>query len=95
MPRYRIISKDPNRFKELRGAGDIIELDSNAAAVPLSLGELEPFIGETLAETAAKMEQEAVPPAPPMPFVCDVCARGFNFKVALAGHKRSHKDKEA
>lgn len=86
---YRILTVSNSRWGEGWKYGDIVEMDFEAARVPLQKHEIEPveeFKKEVVAEVKEEKKEE-----PTGEFVCVVCQKVCKNKLGLTSHMRSHK----
>ena len=97
--KFKILTHDNNRWGEGWKFGDIVDMDYEAARVPLENGEIEPFTEEQakveleqLEEVKSLAVEENGKPEPePEEFICDVCRKVCKNKFGLMAHKKSHK----
>jgi hypothetical protein len=88
MPYYKILTTSPSRWGEGWQYGQIVPMDEPAARIPLERGEIELY-GETLEPVIPK--EDIKKETNSEVFICDICGKVCKKKIALIGHKRSHK----
>ena len=94
--KFRILTHDRGRWGEGWQFGDIVDIDHEAARVPLENREIELFtkveavaLIEELDEVKSLAVEENGKPEPT--FECGVCGKICASPLGLSAHKRSHK----
>ena len=67
MPKYKVLKSPPGRWGEGYQEGEIIEMDENAARVPVEKGELESYTDEKKTVSTESVNIAGVEPVSEQP----------------------------
>jgi len=89
--KFKILTHDRQRFGEGWQFGDIVDMDLEAARVPLENKEIEEFTEVEAKKELEQIESLVGEDKPELSLKCGVCGKICASPLGLSAHKRSHK----